>query len=92
MSNFTLLLSSGRYEWCTVLNIPNIDGVQVLKLNNEIRSCLLYSLLKRVYFHDSIFILIPITCLIALLDRGKWQYTTFRVRITGISKLTFQNV
>ena len=36
----TLLLSSGKYEWCTVLNIPNIDGANVFELNNLIINAL----------------------------------------------------
>ena len=36
----TLLLSSGKYEWCTVLNIPNIDGAKVFELNNLIINAL----------------------------------------------------
>ena len=36
----TLLLSSGKYEWCTVLNTPNIDGAHVFELNNLIINAL----------------------------------------------------
>ena len=28
-SSFTLLRSSGKYEWCTIPNIPNIDGESI---------------------------------------------------------------
>ena len=36
----TLLLSSGKYELCTVLNIPSIDGAHVFELNNLIINAL----------------------------------------------------
>ena len=36
----TLLLSSGEYELCTVLNIPSIDGAHVFELNNLIINAL----------------------------------------------------
>ena len=31
---FILLQASGKYEWCTILNVPVMNGVEVLKLNN----------------------------------------------------------
>ena len=69
---------------CTIQNIPNIDGVQVLKLNNFIINLLLCSWLKRICSHNGILILIPIACLIIPLDSGKWQYTAFCVGIKDI--------
>ena len=54
------------------------------ELNNLIINRLLYSLLEAICSHDGILILIPIACLITLLDRGKWQYAAFRVGIKHI--------
>ena len=31
---FILLQSSDKCEWCTILNVPVMNGVEVLKLNN----------------------------------------------------------
>ena len=58
--------------------------MQVLKLNNLIINRLFYSWLKDICSHDGILILIPIAHLIIPLDRGKWQYTAFRVDIKDI--------
>ena len=67
-----------------MLNITNIDGLQVLKLNNLIINHLLYSWLKAICSHGGILILILIACSVTPLDRGKWQYTAFYVGITDI--------
>ena len=58
--------------------------MEVLKSNNLTINRLLNMWLKGICSHADIVILIPITCWITSLGRGKLQYTAFRVGIKDI--------